>query len=136
MQGLHLTRISNPQGIASAARPTFGSPAARLELPWVCIRKTPSTTTGYSKNGAMTMGTKSPVPAASTLNVRIAFIHPLLQHFLNFLPLPHGHGSLRPIFGSRMIGFGGRYSAGASGGWRPPDNTTPRGPLVPRPPPV
>ena len=23
----------------------------------------------------------------------------LPQHFLNFLPLPHGHGSLRPIFG-------------------------------------
>ena len=25
---------------------------------------------------------------------------PLPQHFLYFLPLPHGQGSLRPIFGS------------------------------------
>jgi len=29
-----------------------------------------------------------------------------MQHFLNFLPLPHGHGSLRPIFGCRTKGCG------------------------------
>ena len=30
----------------------------------------------------------------------------LPQHFLYFLPLPHGQGSLRPIFGSsRVVGF-------------------------------
>ena len=31
-----------------------------------------------------------------------------LQHFLNFLPLPHGHGSLRPTRGSvfSIVGFG------------------------------
>jgi hypothetical protein len=28
------------------------------------------------------------------------------QHFLNFLPLPHGHGSLRPILGEASTGFG------------------------------
>src|SRR5438477_7319074 len=26
------------------------------------------------------------------------------QHFLNFLPLPHGHGSLRPTFGAATYG--------------------------------
>ncbi len=30
------------------------------------------------------------------------------QHFLNFLPLPHGHGSLRPILGPATTGSGGR----------------------------
>ena len=30
-----------------------------------------------------------------------------MQHFLYFLPLPHGHGSLRPTFDvTDTIGFG------------------------------
>jgi hypothetical protein len=29
-----------------------------------------------------------------------ATIYPFPQHFLYFLPLPHGQASLRPIFGS------------------------------------
>jgi hypothetical protein len=29
------------------------------------------------------------------------------QHFLNFLPLPQGHWSLRPVLGGAMKGFGG-----------------------------
>ena len=33
-------------------------------------------------------------------------LQPLPQHFLYFLPLPHGHGSLRPILGSRTKGSG------------------------------
>lgn len=33
--------------------------------------------------------------------------HHFPQHFLNFLPLRHGQGSLRPIFGSRMNGLEG-----------------------------
>ena len=28
------------------------------------------------------------------------------QHFLNFFPDPQGHGSLRPAFGSDLIGRG------------------------------
>jgi len=28
------------------------------------------------------------------------------QHFLYFLPLPHGHGALRPTFSVRRIGTG------------------------------
>src|SRR5687767_15913076 len=43
----------------------------------------------------------------SVQNVRSGFFHrPLFQapwHFLYFLPLPHGHGSLRPTFGSSRL---------------------------------
>jgi hypothetical protein len=46
----------------------------------------------------------------------IATNQPLPQHFLYFLPLPHGQGSLRPIFGPRMSGLGGMCSAGAGNG--------------------
>ncbi len=37
---------------------------------------------------------------------RAASLQLLPQHFLNFLPLPHGQGSLRPIFGCRTKGCG------------------------------
>ena len=41
------------------------------------------------------------------------------QHFLNFLPLPQGQGSLRPTFGSsRLIGSVG-VGASRFGGWGP-----------------
>jgi hypothetical protein len=46
----------------------------------------------------------------------VAILQPLPQHFLYFLPLPHGQGSLRPTFGSRMSGLAGTYSAGTGSG--------------------
>ena len=52
--------------------------------------------------------TKSPRCAQRGLSIRIAgrcYFAP--QHFLYFLPLPHGHGSLRPTFGvDRRAGCG------------------------------
>ena len=33
-----------------------------------------------------------------------------MQHFLNFLPLPHGQGSFRPTFGPACFGLGGLRS--------------------------
>jgi hypothetical protein len=52
------------------------------------------------------------------LSVFVATSQPFPQHFLYFFPLPHGQGSLRPIFGSRMSGLAGTYSAvtGGDGG--------------------
>src|SRR4029077_10747229 len=50
--------------------------------------------------------------AGTTTTARKPLSHDLPQHFLYFLPLPQGHGSLRPIFGPRTKGFGGSYSMG------------------------
>ena len=37
---------------------------------------------------------------STALETRVNQFFP--QHFLYFLPLPHGHGSLRPTFGGAM----------------------------------
>src|ERR1019366_2818681 len=56
------------------------------------------------------------------LGISVAIPQPFPQHFLYFLPLPRGHGSLRPIFGSRTRGFratelaGGGADGGGTGG--------------------
>src|SRR3954463_12001129 len=58
--------------------------------------------------------------------------HAVPWHFLYFLPLPHGHGSLRPTFGSSRFtwrvtssppvraGIGGPFLAGAGAAAPPP----------------
>ena len=48
-----------------------------------------------------------PRKIASLVSRRFLFILYSLQQFLNFLPLPHGHGSLRPTFFSTILGLGG-----------------------------
>src|SRR5207302_5804436 len=57
-------------------------------------------------------------------------VRPLFQacapwHFLYFFPLPHGHGSLRPTFGSsRRTVFGTASSPPTRGGCCAPDART------------
>jgi len=53
----------------------------------------------------------------------VSIVQPLPQHFLYFLPLPHGQGSLRPILGCWMVagatdGAGGAGGAGTAKGAR------------------
>src|ERR1017187_3743167 len=49
------------------------------------------------------------------LGISAVILQPLPQHFLYFLPLPQGQGSLRPIFGWPGAGCGATELAGAGG---------------------
>src|SRR5205085_7376276 len=62
-------------------------------------------------------------------SVSIAFYAP--WHFLYFFPLPHGHGSLRPIF----VGPAGRV-VDVTGGRAPPRGPVPFRPVPFRPGPL
>ncbi len=47
-------------------------------------------------------GPSLPALARQSLNLNRDWGQVLPQHFLNFLPLPQGQGSLRPTFGAAM----------------------------------
>ena len=69
-------------------------------LPWESGRAPP----GPATLAGSSLGWAAPAPdapvAARIVSVNIG----PPWHFLNFLPLPHGQGWLRPIFGPRSIG--------------------------------
>src|ERR1700683_95897 len=74
------------------------------------VRYLPRTTTRHNKSGE-TAARKAQYGRSKSQDMReclpepryVGANYPLApQHFLYFLPLPHGHGSLRPTFGRRL----------------------------------